>query len=196
MENPLFTASVFLIGFIFDFYVFTVLLRVLLQWVNTSHYNPIFVLVTRLSDPVLKPICRILPTLHGIDIAAAITLLMLEVIKFYCLIYLRTAITPHLYGLLILAFAQLFNQLITIFFYSIIGIVLLSWLSPLAHGPIVEILVRITEPLLKPIRNWLPTYAGIDFSPLVLIIILQLFSILFGNPLIEIGYQLTLTGMR
>lgn len=192
MLNPFNNAGLFLIQSIFDLYIFILLLRIVLQWVHTDSHNPLFVLVAKLTNPPLKPICRIIPSLHGIDLAAILLLLSLEAIKIAFLVWLQVNATPHLGGLFIIAFAELLNQLINIFFYSILALTILSWISPLAHGALIEILVRISEPLIRPIRGILPSFSGFDFSPLVLIIGLKLLTILIVQPLAQIGASLAL----
>lgn len=192
MLNSFSNAAIFLIQSFFDLYIFILLLRVVLQWVNTDSHNPLFILVARLTNPPLRPICRMIPSLHGIDFAAIILLLGLEMLKIAFLVWLQVNTTPHFIGLIVLAFAQLLNQLINIFFYAVIALTILSWISPLAHGPLVEILVRVSEPLIKPIRGILPSISGLDFSPLILIVGLKLLTILLVQPLAQIGASLAL----
>lgn len=192
MLNSFNNAGIFLIQSIFDLYIFILLLRVVLQWVNTDSHNPLFILVARLTNPPLRPICRMIPSLHGIDFAAIILLLGLEMLKIAFLVWLQVNTTPHFIGLIVLAFAELLNQLINIFFYAVIALTILSWISPLAHGPLVEILVRVSEPLIKPIRGILPSISGLDFSPLILIVGLKLLTILLVQPLAQIGASLAL----
>ncbi|MES2997898.1 MAG: YggT family protein [Pseudomonadota bacterium] len=193
MLNPFSNAGLFLIQSIFDLYIFILLLRVVLQWVHTDSHNPLFVLVVKLTDPPLKPICRIIPSsLFGCDLAAIVLLLGLEAIKIAFLVWLQADATPHLLGLLIIAFAELLNQLINIFFYAILALTILSWISPLAHGPFIEILVRISEPLLRPVRGILPRFSGFDFSPVILIIGLKLLAIILIQPLAQIGASLAM----
>jgi YggT family protein len=192
MLTPFNNAGLFLIQSIFDLYIFILLLRVVLQWVNTDSRNPLFVLIAKLTNPPLNPLCRIIPNLHGIDLAAIVLLLGLETIKIAFLVGLQVNTPPHLGGLFIIAFAELLHQLINIFFYAILGLTLLSWISPLAQGPLVEILVRISEPLIRPIRTILPSFSGFDFSPLVLIVGLKVLSILLVQPLTQIGASLAM----
>jgi len=52
--------------------------------------------------------------------------------------------------------------------------------------------VRISEPLIRPIRGILPNISGLDFSPLILIIGLKLLAILLVQPLAQIGASLAL----
>lgn len=190
MLNSFSNAGIFLVQSIFDLYIFILLLRVILQWVNIDSYNPIFVLVAKLTNPPLRPICRVIPNLYGIDFAAIILLLGLEMLKGAFLFSIQIHAMPHLLGLVVLAFAELLNQLINIFFYAIIALTILSWISPLVHSPLIEILVRICEPLIKPIRGLLPSISGLDFSPLILIVSLKLLTMLLVQPLAQIGASL------
>ncbi len=84
------------------------------------------------------------------------------------------------------AFLWLFDTVISIYIWLLIASAILSWLiafnvintrNPVV-GQISEFLYRITEPPLRPIRRFLPTFGGIDISPIVLIILLQFLSIL------------------
>lgn len=195
VTNPLDNAGAFLIQSVFDLYIFIVMLRVMLQWVNTNFNNPVLALVAKLTNPPLKPICRIIPTLHGIDFPAIVLLLLLEVMKFILLLGLQAGVLPSFVGLLILAFAELFNQLLNIFFYAIFAFAILSWLSPLMHGPLIEILFRLGEPLLRPVRRVMPTVSGFDLSSVVVLIGLKLLTILTVQPLMQIGINLALRGL-
>ena len=194
MTNPFDDAGLFLIKSVFDLYIFVVMLRVILQWVNTEFNNPLLLLIAKLTNPPLKPICRLIPSLRGIDLPAIVLLLTLQMIKFILVIWLKVNVFPSFMGLLILAFAELLDQLINIFFYSILGLGILSWLSPLAHGPLIEILYRISEPLMRPIRRVIPPISGFDLSPIPALIGLKLLTIVIVVPLVEIGTRVALTG--
>jgi YggT family protein len=71
------------------------------------------------------------------------------------------------------------SYLLTLYVYILIASAVLSWLIAFnvinARNPVVmtigEFLYRITEPLLRPIRNMLPNLGGIDISPVILILI-------------------------
>lgn len=194
MLDPLSNASLFLTKSLFDLYIFIVMLRIVLQWVHADFANPVFELVARLTNPPLKLIRRFIPTLQGMDIAAIILLLLLEGIKLALLVWLQIHAIPTLTGLAVLAFAELLNQLINIFFFAILALAILSWLSPLTHGPLIEMLYRICEPLLRPIRRVLPPIAGFDLSAIPVLIILKLITLIVVQPLGQIGIALALGG--
>jgi|SRR6185437_6862320 YggT family protein len=84
---------------------------------------------------------------------------------------METAMNPFLW---------LVDTIITIYIWLLIASAVLSWLIAFnvvnTRNPIVnsigEFLYRVTEPLLRPIRNVMPNLGGIDVSPVILIIAL------------------------
>jgi YggT family protein len=69
----------------------------------------------------------------------------------------------------ILVFIQLF---FTVLWLVVVGRVLIGWINPTYTGPVARFLFETTEPLLAPIRRFLPSTGMVDFSPLVLLVIL------------------------
>ncbi len=73
----------------------------------------------------------------------------------------------------VLALANLVNLALQAYFWIIIARAVLSWVNPDPYNPIVRFLYRITEPVLRPIRRRLPTFAmGLDLSPMVVLLVL------------------------
>jgi len=62
-----------------------------------------------------------------------------------------------------------------VFFYAIMLQVILSWVNP--HTPITSVLNSLTKPILAPIQRVLPTASGIDFSPIIALIFLQMLNV-------------------
>ena len=98
---------------------------------------------------------------------------------------------------MVLALLQILDFLLKIVGWVIIGQVILSWLfafNVLNAGSaglraFVEALDRITEPLYRPIRKVLPDFGGIDFSPLVLLLVIQILRMLIGGVAADIAYS-------
>jgi YggT family protein len=57
---------------------------------------------------------------------------------------------------------------IEIYSYIVLASVIMSWVQPDPANPLVKAVHALTEPVLKPIRAVLPTFMGLDFSPIVL----------------------------
>ena len=74
-------------------------------------------------------------------------------------------------GNILQAIATILDTILWIYMWVIIIRALISWVNPDPWNPIVQFLHRVTEPVLVPIRRWLPTHRwGIDFSPLIAIL--------------------------
>ena len=76
-------------------------------------------------------------------------------------------------------FIQLFVWALTI---AVVGRALMSFISPRGEDPVSMVLIQITEPILAPIRQFLPQ-GPLDFSPIIAIVVLQL----IGRVLLSIG---------
>lgn len=182
----------FLVQTVFNLYILIVMLRIILQWVGARFTNPISQLVIKLTNPVVTPLRKLIPSFKGIDIASFLVLLILEFIKLSLIIFLKAGIMAGFFGLVVMAFADILDTILDVFFFAILVNIILSWVTPTAHGPISEILYQITEPLLRPFRQFIPTIAGFDISPIPVLIILQLLSIVVTQPLFFMGQQLAL----
>jgi len=68
------------------------------------------------------------------------------------------------------AVANLINLVLTAYMWIIIARAIVSWVSPDPYNPIVRFLYRVTEPVLRPIRHRLPMVAGLDLSPMVVLL--------------------------
>ena len=64
------------------------------------------------------------------------------------------------------------SYLFTIYIWIIVIRALVSWVSPDPYNPIVQILHRLTEPALAPVRNRMPNFGGVDLSPIVVVLII------------------------
>lgn len=195
MGNSFLNAAIFLINTFFDLYVMAVLLRFLLQLVRANFYNPVCQFLITITNPLLLPLRRIFKGFMGIDIAAIILMLILELIKFSILLYGLQAANPYWHGLIVLSVAEIFQQTTSLYFFVIIALAILSWVSPHSLTNNIGNLLRLlTEPLLRPIRRILPTISGFDLSPVVVLISIQLINILFIQNLMTYGMWLTLRG--
>ena len=79
-------------------------------------------------------------------------------------------------GGFLLAILQLLLTLLSLYTWVIIIRALISWVSPDPRNPIVQILSKLTEPVLGPLRRLLPPHktGNIDLSPILAILLIQL----------------------
>lgn len=187
MGSPYATdAATLLIETVFGIYIIIVLLRFLLQWARADFYNPISQFIVKATQPPLRPMRRVIPGFAGIDLAALVLMLVLQFVELW-LIFVVRDVAPGFASIGILSVAELLQLTIYVFLFSIIVQVVISWLNPGTYNPVTALLNRLNEPLLRPARKLLPPISGIDLSPLVVIIVLQLGSILLVRPIRDLA---------
>jgi YggT family protein len=186
-------AGVFLIQTLFGLYILAVMLRFLLQLTRADFYNPVSQFLVKATNPTLKPLRRIIPGLGGIDLAAVVLMLVLQVVE-WILVGLVSGFALNAPSLLVLSIGELLSLLINVYFFAILIQVVLSWVNPGAYNPAVGLIHSLTEPLLGPARRMIPPMGGLDLSPLVVLIALQLVKFLVLHPLLDYGQLLARGG--
>lgn len=181
-------AGVLIVQVVFGLYILAVLLRFLFQLVRADFYNPVSQFVVALTNPVLRPMRRIVPGLFGIDIASLLLLLVLKIIELY-LVALLLGATPAFTGVVIVAVAELVVLALHVFMVAIIVRAVISWFLPYGgyNNPVMGLLVRLTDPLLRPAQRLIPTVGGLDLSPIVVLVVLQLAVMLAQHLLAGLG---------
>lgn len=182
LANPL----EFLVRTLFDLYILAVMLRFLLQWVRADFYNPICQFLVKATNPPLRPLRRIIPGWGGIDIASVILMLVLQVVALLLVALIR-GIEPSVGPVAVLAVVELVSLLLNVFLVTIIVQAILSWINPGHYHPITDLLYSLNEPLLRPARRILPPISGLDLSPLVVLILIQLTKMLVIPPLLGLA---------
>lgn len=182
-------AGSFLISTLFGLYILFVLLRLLLQLTRADFYNPVSQFIVKITTRPLRFLRRFVPGFAGIDWAAVLLLLALQIIELW-LLYRIAGVSPAVGGLFVLSVAELIKLTIYVFMFSIFVQVILSWVAPGTYNPISSLLYSLNEPLLRPARRLLPSTGGLDLSPLIVLVVLQLLMMLFVHPLRDVGQSL------
>ncbi|WKE66176.1 YggT family protein [Gallaecimonas kandeliae] len=170
---------VFLIESLFDLYIMVVLLRIWLQWARADFYNPFSQFVVKATQPVVRPLRRVIPALGPIDTASVLFALVLMVVKISLLTLIQSGALLPLMPLLLASVFKLVHDAFQLIFYVVLAGVIMSWIMQGYH-PVAAALYQLTEPLLRPIRRILPTMGGLDFSPMVLLFGLQFLQYALG----------------
>lgn len=90
------------------------------------------------------------------------------------------------------AIAMIAGSLLNVYFWIVVIAALITWVNPNPYNPIVRILRSLTEPVFYRVRKWLPfTYiGGIDFSPVVVLIAIELANRIVVRSLAQYAAQL------
>lgn len=176
------TPVVFLIQVLLGSYTLIVLLRFLLQYLRADFYNPASQFVIKVTDPALRPLRRLVPGWGGWDLASLVLAWLVKALELFLVVLLK-GLGAHLLGALLWAPAELLALTINIFLISIIIRVIISWLGPGTYHPTLNLISRMTDPLLIPASRLLPPIGGIDLSPMLVILGLVVLEMLLLPPL-------------
>ena len=78
-------------------------------------------------------------------------------------------------------FGSILGILIELYSFVILARVLMSWVNVDPYSPLARVIYDLTEPVLAPVRNLLPPAAGLDFSPIVVLVVLQIVGTMLAN---------------
>lgn len=182
-------AGQILINFAFGALVALVVLRILLQWVRANFYNPVCQFLYKVTNPVLMPLRKLIPSWRNIDIAAILLAWLLSGIKL-ALLYVLAGQGLGILGLAVMALADLADFVLMLYLGLILVRVLLSFISVERSNPIVPLIYQLTEPVLSPLRRALPSFGGLDLSPLAAWLIVMLARALIVGPVLDLGMRL------
>ena len=93
-------------------------------------------------------------------------------------------------GNLVATLAQLLNSLFEIYWWILIIRVLLSWVNPDPFNPIVQFLMRATDPVLEPLRRLIPPLGMFDLSPIVALLLLRALQSFLVKTLLDLSVRL------
>ena len=168
-------AFVYVIQTLGSLYLLIILLRFILQLVRADFYNPLSQFTVRATQPLLKPLRRIIPGFGGVDLAALVLAILVQLALMMVVVVLLGASIGGLFpALLIWALLGVASLFLKVFFFALIVSVILSWVAPQTHNPAAELVNQICEPLLAPFRRLLPSLGGLDLSPIFAFIAINL----------------------
>jgi YggT family protein len=186
-----------IINTLFDLYILLVLLRFLFQMLRADFYNPVSQFIVKLTTPPLKILRRVIPSVGGQDAASIVLCLLLIYAKF---LLMRALSIPAVHiggvmaplsvsygGLLVFSVADLVALILTVFLVAIIIKVILSWVNPGHYNPVIGLVDRLAQPVLRPVRKIVPPIGGLDLSPLLATLLVLVAKMLIVPPIIYLG---------
>jgi YggT family protein len=148
-------AIIFLIDAVISFFCTLFLLRFMMQAMRVSFAGQPGNFVVALTNWAVKPLRRIIPGIGGLDWSSVFTAFALQLMLTGIVVVLSGRVSE----LDPLGLAPLILQAV------------LSWINP--YSPIAAPAQQLTRPILDPIRRLVPLIGGVDLSPLVAILLLQ-----------------------
>lgn len=158
------------------------LLRLYMQYqripMSSRSGNPLGRFVFALTDWLVLPLRRVVPAAGRWDLASLVGAYLLQLTQFV-LLWLLAGADGGLFAVPILAVFGLLRLVISGLTGLVIIYAILSWVQ--TRSVMADVIERLCAPPLTPIRRVLPLVGGIDLSPLVLLVLLQIASILLGH---------------
>ncbi|MHC8359543.1 MULTISPECIES: YggT family protein [unclassified Pseudomonas] len=177
------TAAVYVLQTLGSLYLLIVLLRFVLQLVRANFYNPLCQFAVKATQPLLKPLRRIIPSMFGLDMSSLVLAILVQLALMALTLLLTYGTIGNPLQLLIWSLIGVTALFLKIFFFALIISVILSWVAPGSHNPGAELVNQICEPALAPFRKILPNLGGLDISPILAFIVLKLIDMLVINNL-------------
>ncbi|MBX2847306.1 MAG: YggT family protein [Acidiferrobacterales bacterium] len=180
--NYLGNAGSYLSQTLFGFALYIVLLRFWMQWVRADFRNPFGQFIITVTNPIVIPLRKVLPSMGSVDTATVVLAVVVAAIKVYLLFFINQ-ISPPMIRFLAFTLAEVIQHSIYILFAAIIIQIVVSWVNPYSDHPIVSIARSLADPLMRPARKLIPPIGGLDLSPILVFIFLQLSLRLIVDPL-------------
>ncbi len=184
-------AATFVVETVFGVYILIVMLRFLLQLVRADFYNPVSQFIVKATQPPLKQLRRVVPGVAGVDVSSVVLMLGLQMFELWLVMGLLGR-DAGLAGVLVLSVARLLELLIYVFMFSILALVILSWIQPQSYNPVYGLLNSLSAPVMRPARRLLPPMGGLDLSPIVAFLVLGIALRLLVAPLEHMGARMLL----
>ncbi|WP_394778690.1 YggT family protein [Undibacterium sp.] len=155
------------------------LLRFWMQVQRVRPPNGLAQSIYQLTDWLVHPIRRLIPGFAGYDWASLIAAFLVALLSIVINIWLSPQFS--VYSLLLLAVFRLVQWIL----YGLMALLVIeavfSWVNP--NAPFAPFIRALNEPLLSPLRRLLPPLGGLDFSPLVALILLQVLNRILNEML-------------
>ena len=153
------------------------LLRLYMQHQRVPFGNPVGRFVFALTDWLILPLRKVLPSIRRWDTASVVAVFLVELAQ-YGLLWLLAGRASGAALLPVVAVFGVLRLVISLLTGLVIVYAVLSWVR--ADSPIVDIIDRLCMPLLRPWRKLIPLVGGIDLSPLAFLVALQIAAIVLA----------------
>lgn len=158
-------------------YLMIILLRFILQLSRADFYNPISQFVVKATNPFLIPLRKVVPSIGGIDTASVVLAILFQAFVIILKMLVLTGGVANPVFLLALSLVMILDVLLKIYFWALIIMIVASWVAPGSGNPALVLVNQIVEPLMKPFRNLLPPMGGLDLSPILVFLAIQVLEV-------------------
>jgi len=161
--------AMFLIEALFSLYIGAVIIRLLLGFARADFHNPLSQFLVKVTNPVLVPMRRFIPSIGKIDTSAIVLAYVLTLVKISLLFLLVTGGLQFPVSLFT-ALGDLITSIIWVYIIALILQAIMSWVGSTQGNPVAPLVNSLTAPIVRPIRKVVPLIGAMDLSPMVAIL--------------------------
>lgn len=184
--------AAFLVETAASLYLILVVVRGMLQAARADFYNPISQFVARLTNPPLQALHRLIPIRSRVDPAVLILALAVQAIAIVTTLLLAGFALPGPVTILVWSLIGVAGLVVNTYLVALIVMIVVSWVAPGTRHPAVLLTYQITEPVMAPVRSMLPAAGGLDFSPILVFIAINVIQIALRHMAAAAGLPLQL----
>jgi YggT family protein len=194
--QSLFQIATLIIQTVASLYLVFVVLRFLLQLARADFYNPFSQAIVKITNPLLMPLRKVVPGFFGVDFACIVLALVISFVAIELNLLIITGALQNPLIILIWAVLGLLKLITYIILGGLIISIIASFVAPHSSHPILLLVNQLMTPIRAPFSKVLPPMGGLDFSPILLILAINIVWILldagadqvFLNPNFVPGY--------
>lgn len=179
--NAINEISIYLVQTVVGLYLLIMLMRFVLQLSLADFYNPICQFIVKATNPLVVPMRRLLPARGRFDAASLVLAILIQLIGIVLILTMNGLSLPGISLLLAWSVIAVAGLLVKIYFFALLGMIILSWIAPGSSNPAAYLMHQITEPVMEPFRRVLPAMGGLDFSPILVFILINIIQIALRN---------------
>jgi len=188
MGNSFLNSVGFILGTLLNLYATVVAVRFVMQVVRADYYNPLAQAIVKITDPLLKPLRRIIPSIKRYDTASLVLCFAVLFIKLLAFKALSLGVVPSMgsalmvnqlpyAGMIVIAVLDVIHQFFNVFIFALIILAIMSWFPGGTANPAYGLASSIGTPVLKPLQKLIPPIGGIDLTVFFTILALYAFRI-------------------
>ena len=162
--------GVFLVETVSGFFVLLLLARFHFQWLRVPFRNPAGEFVLATTSWMVVPARRFVPGLAGLDLASLLLAWLVQALGLWAQAAIVGA-EPSTLTIAAVAVVDLLRYSLYILIFAVIVQAVLSWVNP--YTPVGPAFDTITRPFLRPLRRFIQPLGGVDLTPLILLVIVQ-----------------------
>ena len=172
--------GVFLVETLLSLYISAIVIRFLLGYARADFYNPLSQFLVKITNPILVPVRRYIPSLGKLDTSAVTVALVLMFIKTVLLAGLMGGSLNILTSAWV-SVGELIRSVIWIYIIALILMAVISWIGSSQGNPVAPLVNSLVSPLVTPVRRRLPPVGMLDLSPMAVMMGLYILLIVVNG---------------